>query len=82
MPAQALPTSLEESVVAEEAKRRKREWVVILITTLMVFAFAYLEVQLPEVAPEYSLSNNIAFFVLINVNIILLILLVFLVVRN
>jgi len=55
---------------------------VILITTLMVIVFAFFEVQLPDVSPEYSLSGNIAFFLLININIILLVLLVFLVVRN
>jgi two-component system nitrogen regulation sensor histidine kinase NtrY len=78
-----MPTaSLDESLRLEEAKRRKREGLVILITTLMVLAFAYFEVQLPEVAPEYSLGNNVIFFLLININIILLILLVFLVVRN
>jgi two-component system nitrogen regulation sensor histidine kinase NtrY len=78
----AAASSVEESLKLEETKRRKREWLVIVVTTLMVFAFAFFEVQLPEVAPEYSLGNNIAFFILINVNIILLILLVFLVVRN
>jgi two-component system nitrogen regulation sensor histidine kinase NtrY len=82
MPSAIPATSVEESLKLEEAKRRKREWLVILVTTLMVFAFAFFEVQLPDVSPEYSLGNNIAFFVLINVNIILLILLVFLVVRN
>jgi two-component system nitrogen regulation sensor histidine kinase NtrY len=75
-------TAIEVTLKLEETKRRKREWLVIFGTTLMVFAFAFFEVQLPEVSPEYSLGNNIAFFVLINVNIILLILLVFLVVRN
>src|SRR6266436_1718652 len=74
--------SIEASFKLEEAKRRKREGLVILATTLMVLAFAFFEVQLPETSPEYSLSNNIAFFVLINVNVILLALLVFLVVRN
>ena len=54
----------------------------ILITTLMVVLFAVFEVQLPEVSTEYSLTNNIAFFLLLNINIILLILLIFLVVRN
>src|SRR5918996_4312344 len=73
---------VEESLRREEAKRRKREGWVILATTLMVLAFAFFEVQLPDVSPEYSLGNNIAFFLLINVNVILLILLVFLVVRN
>ena len=73
---------LEESLRLEEAKRRRREGFVILVTTLMVVTFAYFEVQLPEVSPEYSLTNNIAFFLLLNINIILLILLIFLVVRN
>jgi two-component system nitrogen regulation sensor histidine kinase NtrY len=74
--------SIEEGLRLEEAKRRKREGLVILATTLMVLAFAFFEVQLPDVSPEYSLGNNIAFFLLINVNVILLALLVFLVVRN
>src|SRR5262249_14163560 len=74
--------SIEVSLKLEETKRRKREGLVILATTLMVLAFAFFEVQLPETAPEYSLGNNIAFFLLINVNVILLGLLVFLVVRN
>jgi two-component system nitrogen regulation sensor histidine kinase NtrY len=66
----------------DESKRRKREGLAILITSAVVLAFAYFEVQLPDVSSEYSLSNNIVFFLLININIILLILLVFLVVRN
>jgi two-component system, NtrC family, nitrogen regulation sensor histidine kinase NtrY len=74
--------SIEEGLRLEEAKRRKREGLVIVVTTLMVLAFAFFEVQLPDASPEYSLGNNIAFFLLINVNVILLALLVFLVVRN
>src|ERR687892_2743096 len=73
---------VEESRRLEEAKRRKREGWVILATTSMVLAFAFFEVQLPDAPPEYPLGNNIAFFLLINVNVILLALLVFLVVRN
>lgn len=74
--------ALEESLKREEAKRRKREGLVILITILMVLLFAFFEVQAPEVLTDYSLTNNIAFFLLLNINIILLVLLVFLVVRN
>ncbi len=74
--------TLEDSLRKEETKRRKREGVVILITTLMVLLFAFFEVQVPEVSTEYSLGNNIAFFLLLNINIILLVLLVFLVTRN
>ncbi len=78
----AAEKKLEETVRKEEAKRRKREGLVILITTLTVLLFAFFEVQLPAVSPDYSLTNNIAFFLLLNINIILLVLLVFLVVRN
>ena len=74
--------ALEENLRVQEAKRRRREGWVILITTLMVLVFAFFEVQLSEVSPEYSLGSNIAFFILINVNVILLGLLVFLVIRN
>ncbi|MFQ5541955.1 MAG: ATP-binding protein [Candidatus Binatia bacterium] len=73
---------LEDGLRQEEAKRRKREGWVILVATLMVLLFAFFEVMLPEVPIEYSPSNNIAFFLLLNINIILLVLLVFLVVRN
>ena len=73
---------VEESLRREETKRRKREAIVILITALMVAALIYLEVQLPDVAPESSTGSNVVFFLLINLVIILLGLLVFLVVRN
>jgi two-component system nitrogen regulation sensor histidine kinase NtrY len=73
---------ISDAPKVDEAKRRKREGLAILITSVVVLAFAYFEVQLPDVSSEYSLSNNIVFFLLININIILLILLVFLVVRN
>ena len=74
--------SVEESLRLEELKRRKREGILILVTALMVAALIYFEVQLPDVSPEYSLGSNIVFFLLINVNIILLGLLAFLVIRN
>jgi two-component system, NtrC family, nitrogen regulation sensor histidine kinase NtrY len=79
----AHPANLvEETLRREELKRRKREAVVILITALMVAALIYLEVQLPDVSPESSTGSNVVFFLLININIILLGLLVFLVLRN
>ena len=76
------PKELEDRLRVEEVKRRKREGWVILVTTLAVVLFAFFEVDLPEGTTEYSLTNNIAFFLLLNINIILLILLIFLVVRN
>ena len=73
---------LTDTLNLDETRRRKREGLAILITSLVVVAFALFEVQLPDVSSEYSLRNNIVFFLLININIILLIFLVFLVVRN
>jgi two-component system, NtrC family, nitrogen regulation sensor histidine kinase NtrY len=73
---------IKENLKREETKRRKREAIVILVTALMVAALIYFEMQLPDVSPESSTGSNILFFVLINVNIILLGLLVFLVIRN
>src|SRR5262245_5275977 len=74
--------SVEEALRLEEFKRRKREGILILVTALMVAALIFFEVQLPDVSAEYSLGSNIVFFLLINVNIILLGLLAFLVIRN
>ncbi len=73
---------LPETLRWEERKRRRREGWVILIAALMILLFAFFEDILPDVAADYSLTNNIAFFLLVNINIILLVLLVFLVARN
>jgi two-component system nitrogen regulation sensor histidine kinase NtrY len=73
---------IEDGPQLEEAKRRKREGWLILVTALMVLVFAYFEVNLPDASTENPIGGNIVFFLLININIILLILLVFLVVRN
>ena len=82
MPVTDHASSREEILKREESKRRRREGIVILVTALMVAALIYFEVQLPDVSSEASTAGNIVFFLLINVNIILLGLLVFLVVRN
>ena len=71
-----------ETLRWEERKRRRREGWVILIAALMILLFAFFEDILPDVAADYSLTSNIAFFLLVNINIILLVLLVFLVARN
>ena len=74
--------SHEAHIKAEEAKRRKREGIVIAVAALMVAALIFFEVQSPDISLENSLGSNIVFFFIININIILLVLLVFLVVRN
>ena len=74
--------SIEESLRIEDSKRRRRELWVIIVTVSMMLVFAFVEVQPPDISTENSLFSNIGFFLLINLNIILFGLLVFLVARN
>ena len=68
---------------SDEHKRRQRwEGVVILAAGLGVFLFAFLQSRSPQLSDNSSLVSNITFVLLINLNIILLVLLVFLVGRN
>lgn len=65
---------------AEETRRRRREGWLIGITAVLFVVFAILEMRLPEFIN--SSTSNVLFFLLINLNLILLVLLVFLVTRN
>ena len=76
----ASPERSEATPAAE--RQRRREGLIILCTALAVLFFAFFETRLPQFSSGNSLSNNVIFFLLINLNIILLVLLVFLVARN
>ncbi len=66
-----------------EAKRRKRERIIILVTVLLIIVVTYLESRVfrGEMIP-FPVSGNALIFGLININIILIILLIFLIIRN
>ncbi len=66
----------------DEIRRRRREAVIIVATAILFALFALFEVRLPRFTNSSSLSGNIIFFLLINLNLILLVLLIFLVTRN
>jgi two-component system nitrogen regulation sensor histidine kinase NtrY len=66
----------------DEARRRRREAVIIGTTAVIFLVFAIFETRLPRLSNSSSLSGNLTFFFLINLNLILLVLLVFLVTRN
>jgi two-component system nitrogen regulation sensor histidine kinase NtrY len=72
----------DSSLPADELRRRRREIVIIAITAVLFVVFAVFETGMPRLSTSSSVSGNIFFFLLINLNIILLILLVFLVTRN
>ena len=67
----------------QETKRRRREWIIILVTMFLIALITYLETGIFRgEAALLPVSGNALIFGLINVNIILIILLIFLIVRN
>jgi two-component system, NtrC family, nitrogen regulation sensor histidine kinase NtrY len=66
----------------KEAKKRRRERVLIIITLLIVVLLSFLENHLSRQSTFFPVGNNVLIFGLININIILILLLIFLIVRN
>ncbi|HOG17098.1 MAG TPA: ATP-binding protein [Syntrophales bacterium] len=66
----------------QEARRRKRERIIIFLAMLVIVVLSLLESHLFQRDGALSLSSNVLIFGMININIILIILLVFLIVRN
>lgn len=66
----------------EEAKRRKRERVIIVILVALVAVLTYVETKVVRFGAGLPVSNTIITFILININMLLLLLLIFLVLRN
>lgn len=67
---------------SQEAKRRKRERIIVIITAIVVVVLTYFESQLIRKESFLPISNNIVIFGLINITVILILLLIFLIVRN
>lgn len=65
-----------------EWKRRRRERIIILITVIVIILLTYVESHISRFEELISISNDVLIFGLININIILIILLIFLIVRN
>ena len=66
----------------EDRRRRKREIILIFAIILTVALLTYMENRLITFGADFPVSNAILMFILINVNLLLLILLIFLVFRN
>ncbi|MDO8724368.1 MAG: ATP-binding protein [Syntrophales bacterium] len=67
---------------ARETRRRKRERLIIIATIAVIIALSLLEGYLYRKESVLPLSSNVLIFGLINVNIILVIFLLFLIIRN
>ncbi len=76
------PEGAEEQGKSKEQTRRRREIILILFLLATVGLLFYFQKHLPELGIQIPITNNILIISLIGLNIILLLLLVFLILRN
>ena len=70
------------SSLAEDDRRRKREGVIIIAIIIVVAVLTFFENRVVHFGADFPVYNTILMFVLININLLLLILLIYLVFRN
>lgn len=70
------------AVLDYEQRRRRREKLIALVVFFVVVAFTAVEVHLLKLSSKLPFVNSIFFFGLMNINIVLIMLLLFLVFRN
>lgn len=68
--------------LSPEARRRRNELIIIGIISILILIFTTIEMRYPQIGGKIPIANNIIIFSLININIILILLLIFLVIRN
>jgi two-component system nitrogen regulation sensor histidine kinase NtrY len=66
----------------QEALRRRRERYIIIIVAFLIIALTFLESYFSKTREQIPITNNLLVYFLLNVNILLLVLLIFLVIRN
>jgi len=68
--------------LSAEARRRRNELIIIGIISILILVLTTIEMKFPQIEGKIPIANNIIIFSLININIILILLLMFLVIRN
>ncbi len=68
--------------LSPESKKRRNEFIIMGIVSVLILLLTTLEMKFPQVVGRIPVANNIIIFSLININIILILLLIFLVIRN
>ncbi len=68
--------------LSPEERRRRNELLIIGIISILIITLTTIEMKFPQVGGMIPIANNIIIFSLININIILILLLIFLVIRN
>lgn len=68
--------------IIEESKKRRRELIIVLVVAFSFILLTWFEVKLFSISQQLPFVHSIFFFGLVNFNIILLLLLLFLIFRN
>jgi two-component system nitrogen regulation sensor histidine kinase NtrY len=71
-----------KKVLSSDARRRRNELIIIGIISILILVLTTIEMKYPQLGGKIPVANNIIIFSLININIILILLLIFLVIRN
>ncbi len=71
-----------EKELSPESRRRRNELIIIGIISVLIILLTAIEMKIPQVGGMIPIGNNIVVFSLININVILILLLIFLVIRN
>jgi len=75
-------TSQMKKELTADQRRRRNEFLIIGILCLLIVTLTTIEMKLPQIGAKIPIQNNIIIFSLINLNIILILLLIFLIIRN
>jgi two-component system nitrogen regulation sensor histidine kinase NtrY len=71
-----------EKELSPDSRRRRNELLIIGIISVLIIILTTIEMKIPQVGGMIPIGNNIIFLTLFNINIILILLLIFLVIRN
>jgi two-component system, NtrC family, nitrogen regulation sensor histidine kinase NtrY len=77
-----MPLIMTETLDIAEIRRRRREKIIVIIVFCFLVAFTAVEVHLLRLSSKLPVVNSIFFFGLMNLNLVLIMLLLFLVFRN
>ena len=72
----------KSSLSEKERKRRKREFILIFVILIVVALMTFVESRIINFGADIAVSNTVLMFILININLLLLVLMIYLVFRN
>ncbi len=73
---------MKSYLITEEARRRRRERIIMATAVVLIAVFSFFQYYLFSNAAPLPFSSNVLIFSVININILLILVLIFLIVRN